>query len=193
MASKHYEVIWNDRSNYDSKYAITSREKAQLEMLALSKDKNKTMEEIVESIARKAAPRNSTVDAYSTYQGIQLDVNFDMSKVTTGEYGTRTKHDTIKSLKKETVRLISKVTTDIYEFCKDLELENIAIGCRHYVSVEDYLGSSYKENLIIFKVGLDRKNVKSLERNPFLDIYAITKYLQVEEDNFPTLRIEKSL
>ena len=189
-ATNNYGSIWSERSNYNSRYAITPREKAQLEMVSLSKEKNRSIEEIVESIARKAAPNNSEINAYTTAGGITLDVNFDMSEVTTGEKGTKTKHGSIDSLKKETIRLISKVTTDIYEFCKNLELENIAIGCKHFVTVNYQYGGSFENNIVIYKISLDREDIKSLEHNPFLDIYAITKYFQIEKDDFPSLYLE---
>ncbi len=113
QASKHYEQIWFERENYNSRYALTPREKAQLEMLALAADRTKTIEEIVRSIAVKAAPKHSTVNVYSIVGGLRLDIDFDMSELTTGESGTRTKHTTIESLKKEVVRLISRVTNDV--------------------------------------------------------------------------------
>jgi transcription elongation factor Elf1 len=68
-AKKHYEEIWSERKNLDTKYAITPREKAQLEMLALSKDKTKSIEDIIRSIALKAAPRNSTINVYTSSAG----------------------------------------------------------------------------------------------------------------------------
>jgi hypothetical protein len=51
-AKAHYEEIWQERKNLDTKYAITPREKAQLEMLALSKDKTKSIEDIYASQRR---------------------------------------------------------------------------------------------------------------------------------------------
>ncbi len=189
-AITHYTKIWQERKNYNSRYAITPREKAQLEMLALAKEKTEPIEKIIRNITRKAAPKNSEISTYTTSAGIRLDINFDMSELTSGERGVRTKHSTINSLKKETIRLISKVTNDVYEFCRDLDLETIAIGCKHFVNIEYEDGSSMKENIIIYKVRLDRKSIKKLEHNPFLDIYSTTKYFQIEKDDFPNLSIE---
>jgi len=39
--------IWKEKKNYNSRYAITPCEKAQLEMLALTKDQTKTIEKII--------------------------------------------------------------------------------------------------------------------------------------------------
>jgi len=193
-AKEHYEEIWGKRKNLDTKYAITPREKAQLEMLALSKDKTKSIEDIIRSIALKAAPRNSTINVHASSMGYNLDIDFDMSELTTGEEGTRTKHNTVDSLKRDVIRLISKVTNDVYQFCQNLDLESIAIGCRHFVNqyMGEYKVSMGKENIILYKVRLDRKDLSQLKNNPFLDTYSTTRYFKIEEDDFPNLKIEIS-
>jgi len=80
QAAEHYKKIWEERKSYSSKYAITPREKAQLEMLALSKDKTKSIEDIIRGIAIKAAPDNSTANVLSSASGYSLDIDFDMSR-----------------------------------------------------------------------------------------------------------------
>ncbi|MDD4202202.1 MAG: hypothetical protein PHQ52_01915 [Candidatus Omnitrophica bacterium] len=190
QATNYYRNIWEERSNYNSRYAITPREKAQLEMVALSKEKNRSIEEIVESIAIKASPKNSEIRAYTTKGGVNLDLNFDMAEMTTGEKGTRTKHESLQSLKKEAIRLIAKVTTDLYEICRGLELNKIVVGCKHFVSVDQEYGPPVKRDTIIYQISLKEKDIKSLEHNPFLDIYAIKKYFNIEKDEFPNLRLE---
>ena len=190
QATKHYEKIWEERKSYNSKYAITPREKAQLEMLALSEDKIKSIKDIIRGIAIKAAPDNSTVNVLSSDSGYSLDIDFDMSELSSGEKGTRTKHDSIDSLKKEVIRLVSKVTNDVFEFCQNMDLESISIGCRHYVRQYNeeniHIGDI---NLIIYKICLDKKDLGELKDNPFLDIYFTTKYFTVEIDDFPNLEI----
>lgn len=190
QATKHYEKIWDERKSYSNKYAVTPREKAQLEMLALSEDKTKTIKDIIRGIAIKAAPDNSTVNVLSSASGFSLDIDFDMSELSSGEKGTRTKHDSIDSLKKEVIRLVSKVTNDVFEFCQNMDLESISIGCRHYVRQYNeeniHIGDI---NLIIYKICLDKKDLGELKDNPFLDIYFTTKYFTVEIDDFPNLEI----
>jgi len=190
QATKHYENIWEERKSYSSKYAITPRERAQLEMLALSKDKTRSIEDIIRGIAIKAAPDNSTVNVLSSASGYSLDIDFDMSELSSGEKGTKTKHDSIDSLKKEVIRLVSKVTNDVFEFCQNMDLESISIGCRHYVRQYNeeniHIGDI---NLIIYKICLDKKDLGELKDNPFLDIYFTTKYFTVEIDDFPNLEI----
>jgi len=191
QATKYYKKIWEDRKSYSSKYAITPRERAQLEMLALSKDKTKSIEDIIRGIAIKTAPDNSTVNVISSTSGYSLDIDFDMSELSSGEEGTKTKHNSIDSLKKNVIRLVSKVTNDIFEFCQNLDLESISIGCRHYVRQYDerknYIGDI---NEVIYKIHLNKKNLGELKDNPFLDTYLITKYFTVEIDDFPNLSLE---
>lgn len=191
QAAGYYRQIWSERKNYNSQYAITHREKVQLEMLSLAKDRTKTIEEIIRSIAIKTAPKNSTINVFAISSGLRLDIDFDMSELTSGERGSRTKHLTIESLKKEVIRLISRVTNDVYRFCQDLDLATIAIGCRHYVNYETGYGSSKQRNTILYKIRLDKKDIKELKNNPFLDIYSTTRYFKIEEDDFPNLRIIK--
>jgi len=193
QANAYYTQIWSERKNYNSQYAITPREKAQLEMLSLAKDRTKTIEEIIRSIAIKAAPKNSTINVYTVSSGLRLDIDFDMSELTSGEQGSRTKHLTIESLKKEVIRLISRVTNDVYRTCQDLNLSTIAIGCRHYVNYKTGYSSSKEKNIVLYKIRLDKKDIKELKNNPFLDIYSTTRYFKIEKDDFPNLRIEKIL
>ncbi|OFW54704.1 MAG: hypothetical protein A2163_03250 [Actinobacteria bacterium RBG_13_35_12] len=191
QAAEHYKKIWEERKSYSSKYAITPREKAQLEMLALSKDKTKSIEDIIRGITIKAAPDNSTVNVLSSASGYSLDIDFDMSELSSGEEGTRTKHDSIDSLKKEIIRLVSKVTNDVFEFCQNMGLKSIAIGCRHYVRQYDDR-NNYIENIneILYKISLNKKDLGELKDNPFLEIYLTTKYFKVEVDEFPNLSLE---
>jgi len=191
QAAEHYEKIWEERKSYSSKYAITPREKAQLEMLALSKDKTKSIEDIIRGIAIKAAPDNSTVNVLSSAFGFSLDIDFDMSELSSGEEGTKTKHDSIDSLKKDVIRLVSKVTNDIFEYCQNLDLESISVGCRHYVRQYDdrnnYIGDI---NEILYKICLNKKDLGELKDNPFLETYLTTKYFKIEIDEFPNLSLE---
>lgn len=195
----YYSKIWKARNEYDSRYAISPREKAQLEMFAISKDRTKTIEQIIRDVAIKAAPPNSTVNVSQVENGVRLDIDFDMSELTAGEEGSRTKHDTVSSLQKEVVKLISRVTNDVYRFCRDLDLKTIAIGCRHYVnsySRDEYSSllwpkSSYSEkvNQVLYKVRLDEEDIKELNANPFLDAYSTTQYFSIEHNEFPNLTI----
>jgi len=191
QAAEHYKKIWEERKSYSSKYAITSREKAQLEMLALSKDKTKSIEDVIRGIAIKAAPNHSTVNVLSSASGYSLDIDFDMSELSSGEEGTRTKHDSIDSLKKEIIRLVSKVTNDVFEFCQNMGLKSISIGCRHYVRQYDE-SSTYIDDIneILYKISLNKKDLGELKDNPFLETYLTTKYFKVEIDEFPNLSLE---
>ena len=184
-AEAHYGEIWLQRKNFDRRYAVSPREVAQLEMLSLASDRSRPINEIIKAIAIKASPRNSNVRV--TAQGGQkrLDIDFEMSELTAGEVGSRTKHTTLASLKDEVVRLISKVTNDAFQFCQDLDLETVAIGCQHGVNE-----AGSRNSVIIYKVTLDKRDIRELKHNPFLDAYSTTKYFRVEHDEFPNLSIE---
>jgi len=115
-----------------------------------------------------------------------------MSELSSGEEGTRTKHNTIDSLKQEVIRLMSKVTNDVYQFCQDLDLESITIGCRHFVqNMGEFKVSLGKQNIVLYKIGLNRRDLGELKNNPFLDTYSTTRHFKIEEDNFSDLYIEE--
>jgi hypothetical protein len=184
-ADAHYGEIWLQRKNFDRRYAVSPREIAQLEMLSLASDRSRPINEIIRAIAIKASPRNSNVRVTTQGGQTRLDIDFEMSELTAGEAGSRTKHSTLASLKDEVVRLISKVTNDAFQFCQDLDLETVAIGCRHGVNE-----AGIRNSLIIYKVTLDKRDIRELKHNPFLDAYSTTKYFRVEHDEFPNLSIE---
>ena len=114
-----------------------------------------------------------------------------MSSMTLGEYGTRTKHRTKDSLRKEVISLISRATNDIFEFCKDLDLSAIHVGCRHYVKTTSPYGTTRDENMILYKISIQKNRIPRVASNPFLDVYSTTKYFEVAEDNFADIEIEK--
>ena len=189
-ANKHYNKIWKDRSNFEQKYAITSREKILLEMKNVASNKNSSIDEIIKKIAKVASPNNSEIKIIRRKGGRILEINFDMSELTSGEVGSSTKHKTIESLKKETIRLISQVSNDVYEFCYDIDLTSIHIGLRHIV--RQYIGNQFQgeENQIIYKIRIDKNKLSKLKNNPFLDFYSTTKNLTVIKNEFPNLNIE---
>ena len=90
---------------------------------------------------------------------------------------------------KEVISLISKVTNDIFQFCKDLELASIHVGCRHVVRTEYQYGATRDENTVLYKIRILKNRVQELTNNPFLDIYSTTRYFEVEEDNFENIEI----
>lgn len=192
-ADKKYQEIWSARSSFDSRFALTPREKAQLELAALSKDRTKSVEDIVQVIAMKASPRGSEVRVAQLKNGLHLDIDFDMSALDSSEKGARTTHRTLDDLKKEVRRLIHKVMFDVWTFCKDINLEKITIGCKH--GVQQYettsLGTRYtgEDNVVIYKIELEQKNMSELSDNPFLKSYSTERDTKVIFDHFPTLSL----
>ena len=190
-ASENYERIWQERNNYNTKYALSDREKAQLKMISLARGGGGNIDSIIYNIAEMALPKNSEIYVDRAYGGkIALLVSFHMEDITKGEKGTRTKHQTIKSLKNEAIKLSSKVTNDVYTACKDLDLDEIYVGCKHLVTTTYEGGvAGPDEDRVLFEVKVIRDDTRELTHNPFLDIYSVTQYMRIVEDNFSSLRI----
>ncbi len=201
-ALSHYKAIWNARKNREDGFAISDRERTLLKMMALAKDPTKAPRDIVEEIAREAAPQGADIAVLQGRGGMELSVDFDMNVLTHGEQGTRTKHETVDSLRTEVERLLGRVANDVYEHCKDLDLRRISFGCRHQVTTTARTPSRYSswqpsrfssktENLILLKVALALREVGNVTHNPFLDSYSISTDFEKEVDNFDTITIEK--
>lgn len=134
-AATAHEAEWNRRLAYDPELATTLREKTILEIEAISKDRSMAAQKILEKVAKLASPRNSEIEVETMAQGFRVDVKFDMSVMTSGEQGSRTKHNSIDSLKRETVEIIARVLKDLYDHCGQKGIDNIAVACTHGVQV----------------------------------------------------------
>ena len=132
------------------------------------------------------------VNVHESSKGITLHIDFDMSSMTSGEQGARTKHHTKDSLRKEVISLISRVTNDIFQFCRGLNIASIYVGCRHYVTVLYPDGSKKDENVVLYKIRIQKTQNSQLTNDPFLDIYSTTKHFKVDEDNFDGIEIKST-
>jgi hypothetical protein len=188
-ADLHYESIMEARKSYDKRYALTLREKAQLRMLGLASDSTRAYHDAITAVAREASPKGSEISVRESVAGIALHIDFDMSSMTSGEHGTRTKHESKESLKKEVVSLISRVTNDLFEFCRGLDLETVHVGCRHYVRTTEAYGTSRDEKMMLYKIRIRKDRIPELNSNPFLDVYSTTAYFEVDQDNFDQIEI----
>ena len=189
-ASEHYRNIYNARKSFDKRFALSPREKAQLRMRNLASHSTKTFHDAIRSVAQEASPDGAEISIHESSKGIALYIDFDMSSMTSGEYGTRTKHHTQESLTKEVVSLTSRVTNDIFQFCRSLGLSSIHVGCRHYVTTIYPDGSTKKENMILYKIRIEADKIPKLTTDPFLNTYSTTKYFKVEENNFDKIKIK---
>ena len=87
--------------------------------------------------------------------------------------------------------LISQVTFDVFQFCRDLDLASIRVGCRHIVNMVDEQGNTVaKEDTTLFKIRIDRDDLLVLHSDPFVNKYSTSDHFQIEVDEFPTLSIE---
>jgi len=189
QAANHYKRELEERKSYNNRFALTPREKAQLQMQALASDATKSFHEAIRSVAGAASPKGADINVRESTRGIALHIDFDMSAMTSGEDGTRTKHHTKESLRKEVISIISRVTNDIFQFCKDLDLASIHVGCRHYVKTTYQYGSTQDENTILYKIRIQKDRIPQLSSSPFLDVYSTTTYFEVDEDNFEGIEI----
>lgn len=188
-AVEHYRREIERRRSYDKRFAVSMREKAKLRMRQLASDSTVSLRDVVRAVAREASPPASEIAVRESSRGLALHIDFDMSSMTSGESGTRTKHRTKSSLREEVVRLTSRVTNDIFEFCKDLDLSSIHVGCRHYVQATSEFGTSLDRNMVLYKIRIQRNRIPRVISNPFLDVYSTTKYFEVDEDNFADIEI----
>ncbi len=188
-ATQNYKEIFEARKSFDKRFALSPREKAQLRMRNLSSDSTKSFHDAIRSVAQEASPEGADIIVQESSKGIALHIDFDMSSMTSGEHGTRTKHHTKDSLRKEVVHLISRVTNDIFQFCRDLNISSIHVGCRHYVRTTYPQGATKDENIVLYKIRIKKTSVQQLQSNPYLDIYSTTKYFEIDEDNFDGIEI----
>jgi hypothetical protein len=191
-ATEHYKGLLKSRKSFDSRFALTPREKTQVLMLNLSSDSTKAFHDVIRSVAREASPIGAIIRVNESTEGIALHIDFEMSSMTSGERGTRTKHTTIESLQKEVTTLISRVTNDIFQFSSGLNISSIYVGCTHHVNTTHFDGSRGEENQLLYKIKIQNNKLPKLTNNPFLDIYSTTNYFNVVEDNFDQITISTS-
>jgi len=184
-----YKSELTSRKSYDNRFALSYRERALLHMQTIASDSTKSLHDALRAVAQAASPEGSDVNVRESSAGIALHIDFDMSSMTSGEHGTRTKHYTKESLRKEVISLISKVTNDIFQFCKDLHLASIHVGCRHVVRTTYQFGPPRDENTVLYKIRIRKNRLQELTNNPFLDVYSTTRHFEVEEDNFKNIEI----
>ncbi len=191
-STKNYKMLFEARKSFDKRFALSPREKTQLRMRNLSSDSTKSFHDAIRSVAKEASPIGADISVHESSKGIALHIDFDMSSMTSGEHGTRTKHHTKDSLRKEVVSLISRVTNDIFQFCRGLNISTIYVGCRHYVTTSYPDGSERERNMVLYKIRIQENQIPQLTNDPFLDIYSTTKYFKVDEDNFDEIEIKSS-
>lgn len=183
-AKQSRQQEWDRRCAYDPDLAGSAREKTILEIVNVSKNTSLPAQEILKKVAILASPKNATVDVTSGTKGFVIDVDFDMSVMTTGEEGSRTKHTTIESLKREVIEIISRVFKDLYDHCGQKEINRITVACKH--GVRQLVNTV---DMVIYKCSIpasDAKKIASWRRVP---LHKVAEFLKVEHDEFPNLKI----
>jgi len=59
------------------------------------------------------------------------------------------------------------------------------------VTSRDEYGQTHEKNKVLYRVLIRKDRIPTLQHNPFLDVYSTTDYIQVAEDNFATISIER--
>lgn len=188
-AAEQYKQELAGRRSFEKRFALSPREKAQLHMNALASDSTKSFHDAIKAVAREASPKGADIGVRESVYGVALHIDFDMSSMTSGEHGTRTKHHTKESLRKEVISLISRVSNDAFQFCRDLNLSTIHVGCRHIVQTKYPYGQTREENTMLYKIHIRKRDVGEFTSNPFLDVYSTTRHFEVDEDNFNNIEI----
>jgi len=191
-ATRNYRAILESRKSFDTRFALSPREKTQLQMLNLSSDSTKSFHKVIRSVAKEASPAGADISVFETLEGVALHIDFEMSSMTSGERGTRTKHLTKDSMKKEVISLISRVTNDIFQFSLGLNISSIYIGCHHFVDPHESNSSTEEYDMLLYKIGIQKSEITQLTNDPFLDVYSTSKYFDIEEDNFNEITIRTS-
>jgi len=190
-ARERHAEEWNRRCKYDAAFAKTTREKMILEISALSKDKFLPAEELLRRIATLAAPRKATIEITPQGNAFRVDVTFDMSVMTSGEEGSRTKHTTIDSLKREVIEIISRISKDMYDHCGQKGIDGIALACTHGVRQTQFgisVGGSTVTK-VIYKCSFAGSDAKRVPDWHGIELHKVEDMFKVEHNEFPYLRI----
>lgn len=191
-ADERYRGLLADRLSRQPRFALTEREQSQLRIKELSSLTTKSLHEAIREMAREAAPRGSEISVREVREGVQLYIDFEMSSLTSGERGTRTKHETVPELRAEVLQLVSRVANDLFLFSKSVDLASIHVGCRHDVLTMSPEGREYARSRTLYRVRVDRRELDESQNNPFLEFYAVSDSLKVELDVFDEITIKKS-
>lgn len=190
-ARQSHEQEWNRRTKFDPAFARTKREKTILDIVALSKQESLPAQELLQRVSTLAAPKKSTSEVTLVKGGFRVAVTFDMSVMTSGEQGSRTKHTSIESLKREVVEIMSHVSKDMYDHCGQKGIATISVSCTHGVQQSQF-GLSFGGTTVtktIYKcaiTGSDARKVADWRRVP---LHKVADMFRVEHNEFPYLRI----
>lgn len=190
-ARQSHEQEWNRRTEFDPAFARTKREKTILDIVALSKQESLPAQELLQRVAILSAPKESSVDVTPTQGGFRVAVTFDMSVMTSGEQGSRTKHTSIESLKREVVEIMSHVSKDMYDHCGQKGIATISVACTHGVQQSQF-GLSFGGTTVtttIYQCAISQAKAKKVPDWRRMPLHKVAEMFEVEHDEFPHLRI----
>ena len=111
--------------------------------------------------------------------------------MTSGEEGSRTKHHTIDSLKREVIEIISRVSKDMYDHCGQKGIGSIAAACTHGVRQTQF-GLPFGGTTVtktIYQCSITGSDAKKIPDWRGVPLHKVEDMLAVEHNEFPYLRI----
>lgn len=182
-----YQEEFRARSSFDQRFALSQRERTQLRLKSMASDTSQSIQDVLRAVALEAAPNGSTANVRQTQQGLLLNIEFDMGSMVAGEATARTRHQTLDSLKREVISLISRVTNDVFLVCRDFPIYEIQVGCLRTVFTDNSRRTTRK--LLLYQINIRAESFSTKSNNPFLDFYATAENMNVLTDNFSTLQL----
>jgi len=144
-----------------------------------------------------------------------LSVSFDMSSLTSGEQGSRTKHHTKAQLRREVEDLTARVFKDVFFHCGRREIAAVAVGCKHGVvmrgqappdkaahrardelplfwQVEADLATRDGEvkDIVLFMSEITHSTASTIHDWRTIKTYELAERWHVVQDEFPHIEIE---
>jgi len=190
-AEEQHRVEWQERMAYDPKYARTPRERTILEIAEIAGDESIDAQQVLEKVAELASPRNAEVTVEEQEGAFRVKVAFDMAVMTSGEEGSRTKHSTIDSLKRETTEIIARVMKDLYDHCGKRDIEQIEVACKH--GVEEWIAPGIPgptSIIVIYDCRMSTADVVKIGNWRSVQLHTVADHLEVQHNNFPNIRIK---
>jgi hypothetical protein len=184
-ARRRHQQEFEARTKHDPRYAQSSREKVILKMEAISGDASADSIEVLKQVATLAAPKGATVKVDRGSSGATINVVFDLSSMTRGEAGAKTKHHSIDALKNETLDIMARIFRDLYDHCGNRGIQHIDLACTHMVTQTRY---NVESDVVweIFKCNVLPNPAVDWRRVP---IHKVQEMFHVEDDDFPNIRI----
>jgi hypothetical protein len=190
-ARRQHEEEWQQRLTNAPVFAVSRRERIILQIASISNNSNLSPAQVLEQVATLSSPRGAKIHVASEGGELRVQVVFDMSALTSGEQGARTKHYTVKALKAEAVELMARVFRDLYLHCGRRGISDISVACTHGVLID--AGSpalSRTATQTIYQCHIPEANARKVDDWGRSPLHRVIDVFDVQTDDFPNLRIQ---